>query len=108
MVVDLSPPVNDKTNHYLAFFGLGLLLCYVTNSPSSSPRLLRRFGLVALIGLCYAAFDEITQGLVPGRDPDPIDFLADAMGLIAAIVLYLVARRLFRRSPPNPEPDRQS
>lgn len=94
-VADFSPQVNDKTKHVMAFFVLGSLLCYVTTSN----RLALRFGMIVLAGMVYAGIDEITQGLVPGRHPDWMDFVADSCGLIAAVALYATARALFRRPP---------
>ncbi len=84
-VVDFSPDVNDKVKHFSAFFGLATLLCYVSNSE----RLFRRFAIIAVVGMGYAAFDEITQKLVAGRTADPYDFLADTVGILTAITVYV-------------------
>ncbi|MEM9645475.1 MAG: VanZ family protein [Planctomycetota bacterium] len=85
--------VNDKVKHFIGFFGLTFLLCYV----SGGEHLWRRFARVVGIILTYALFDEWTQGFVPGRTPDPMDFLADALGMFAAIGMYLAARRFFHK-----------
>ena len=74
--------------HRTAFFLLGGLMCYVTNSS----RWIARFGTIGLVGMAYAAIDELTQHLVPGRHPDVMDFLADASGLWAAIAIYVLAK----------------
>ncbi|TWU51652.1 VanZ like family protein [Rubripirellula reticaptiva] len=89
-VHDFSPKVNDKIKHFSAFFGLALLMCYTTNSD----RLLKRFAMIAAVGMAYAAFDEITQGLVPGRTTDVMDFAADTAGILTAIGCYAVARMI--------------
>jgi VanZ family protein len=88
----ISPRGNDKVMHFSAYFLLGLLLCYVTTSE----RLWQRFGLIAAGAMAYAAMDEATQALVPGRYPDPLDFAADSAGVLSAIGVYLLARYLFR------------
>ncbi|TWT50328.1 VanZ like family protein [Rubripirellula amarantea] len=85
---DFSPDVNDKVKHFSAFFGLATLLCYVTTSP----KLWKRFSIIAVVCMSYAAIDEITQGLVPGRVPDFRDFCADTLGILTAISLYATAR----------------
>ena len=85
-----APPVNDKVKHFTAFFFLGSLLCYVTNSR----RWFRRFMLIGLAGMVYAAVDEITQNFVPGRYPDVMDFCADTAGLWTAIALYVSAKSI--------------
>lgn len=88
-ILDAPPSlINDKIKHFTAFFLLGGLLCYVTNSD----RCVQRFGTIGLLGMVYAAVDELTQHLVPGRHPDKFDFLADTAGLWTAIGIYAAAR----------------
>jgi len=91
-VLDITPSVNDKVKHFSAFFFLGTLLCYVTNSQ----RWFRRFLTIGLAGMAYAAIDEMTQALVPGRYPDSLDFLADSAGLWSAIGIYVIAKSRFK------------
>lgn len=83
-VLDFSPKMHDKSKHFLAFFGLAMLLCYVTNSR----RYIKRFGAIAMACLIYAAVDEVTQAWVPGRVPDFQDFIADTIGVGSAIGSY--------------------
>lgn len=83
-VLDFSPRVHDKAKHFAAFFGLAMLLCYVTNSS----RLVLRFTVIALVCLTYAAIDEVTQNFVVGRVADFHDFVADAIGVACAIGIY--------------------
>ncbi|WP_146600478.1 VanZ family protein [Novipirellula aureliae] len=87
------PKINDKLIHFTMFAGLGFLLCYITTSR----RLLPRFGRIVVVGLIYAAADEWSQGFVRGRTTDVHDFLADACGLIGAVILYAVIRYLYYR-----------
>ena len=84
---------SDKTKHFLAFFGLGLLLCYVSTRPPS----FQRFATVAVIAIVYGVVDELTQKLVPGRHCDPYDMLADAAGALTAIALYAAASVTYHR-----------
>ena len=83
-VLDFSPKMHDKSKHFLAFFGLATLLCYVTNSQNA----IKRFGVIAITCLIYAAVDEVTQAWVPGRVPDFRDFVADSIGVGLAIGAY--------------------
>lgn len=83
--------VNDKVKHFSAFFLLGGLLCYVTNSP----HWFKRFAIIGLVGMTYAALDEITQNFIPGRYPDVLDFAADTAGLWTAIALYVAAKYVY-------------
>ena len=88
MDISANVNVNDKIKHFAAYFVLGGMLCYVTNSTNW----LRRFLGIGLIGMAYATIDELTQQLVPGRHADPMDFLADSIGLWCAIGIYVGAK----------------
>ncbi|MEM9369478.1 MAG: VanZ family protein [Planctomycetota bacterium] len=81
--------VSDKIEHFSAFFGLTLLLCYV----STSRGVWRRLAVIAGIVIVYAAIDEWTQRFVR-RTPDLLDFAADLFGMLTAMTVYLVARWL--------------
>ncbi len=83
--------ISDKVLHFSAYFGLAVLLCWVTQTRQ---RVWIKFGTVIVIALAYAAFDEWTQGFVPGRQSDIKDFSADACGIFAAVGLYSAARYL--------------
>ncbi|GAA4457554.1 VanZ family protein [Novipirellula rosea] len=85
------PKISDKLMHFTAFGGLGMLMCYVTTSD----RLVRRFSMIAIIGMSYAAIDEYTQGFVRGRSPDPMDFVADTAGILTAIAAYATFRAIY-------------
>lgn len=100
-ILDPTPQlINDKVKHFGAFFILGGMLCYVTNSS----RWLRRFGTIGAVGMAYGAIDELTQHLVPRRSPDVLDFVADSAGLWTAILIYAAAKWAYEHSrrPPLP------
>ena len=84
----LGPKVSDKAKHFTAFFLLGTLLCYVTNSTDW----MKRFISIGVLGMLYAGIDEYTQRFVPGRYPDFYDFVADSLGLWSAIAAYILAK----------------
>ena len=90
---DMAHHVGDKSMHFGAFFGLGAILCYVTNSR----HLVQRFTVIGLVGMTYAALDELTQNLVSGRTADIMDFAADAAGIWSAIACYAIARIFVER-----------
>ncbi|MDB4676717.1 VanZ family protein [bacterium] len=92
MADQIAPAVGDKVKHFAAFFLLGALLCYVTNSE----RWVKRFVSIGLVGMAYAGLDEYTQRFVPGRYPDFHDFVADAFGLWCAISAYVIAKMIYR------------
>ncbi len=103
-VPGIAPQVSDKLKHFVAFFGLGALLCYVTNSR----HLVRRFGTIGIVGMTYAALDELTQNLVRGRVADIMDFAADSAGLWCAIACYALARIFVERQRRMAEPLREN
>ncbi len=78
----------DKVAHFVEYFVFGVLLAGAF-AQSSGHQLLRRSLLGAgLLGLLYAALDEIHQRFVPGRFAAVQDVVADALGLAAALVAY--------------------
>ena len=70
-----SPPLfphDDKVFHAVAFTGIGASWWWVTHRP--------RF--VAIFGLAMAVITEVVQGMLPWpRSMDPLDMLADAVGV---------------------------
>jgi hypothetical protein len=74
----------DKLAHFALFAVLGGLWMHAL--PGPLPRTTR---VVTAAGLAYAALTEVYQSLLPlGRSGDPLDVLADAAGLLTAVVLY--------------------
>ena len=58
---------------------------------------MQHLGLVAAIGLVYAAIDELTQKLIPGRSCEFYDFVADAYGICLGLAAYTLCRALLTR-----------
>lgn len=78
-------PGADKVMHFLAYFGLALLIAFVAV-------LWRGFSLSLLIGVWllvagYGIVDELSQTLVPGRTCSAADWIADALGGLTGILL---------------------
>ena len=96
-------PLQDKTQHFLAYGALGGLLYLSLWSISPTRRDLVFWVLV--IGMAYGAIDEWTQALpIFHRYCEFADWCADCAGLSTAAVGMTVIRRLFTRTPPDPEP----
>lgn len=86
-----TPPIAsaDKIVHFALFAGFGWL--WMRAFPDGP---VRATGYVLAFGLAYAALTEIYQGLLPfGRSPDPYDALANALGLLCAVLLYRLRNR---------------
>jgi VanZ family protein len=80
----------DKLLHALAFGVLAALLAGAFARDAG--RVNRMVALAALVAAAYGATDEWHQSFVPGRNPDPGDLLADAVGasagaLVAGVLL---------------------
>ena len=84
-----DPGTGDRFEHSASWFVLtavGYLL-----APN------RRLAIPAF-ALAYGLFIEVLQGLLPtGRHSDPLDFVADSVGVALAVAGYLLVRRFARR-----------
>jgi VanZ family protein len=89
------PGLSDKLVHACEYGVLGFLVVRAlrgTTLTTSVPA-----ALVALLfGLVVGLSDEMYQAHVPGRVSDPLDFAADASGLAASMILFLLLRALRR------------
>jgi len=90
-------PFADKIAHMVEYFVLGVLLIRafdhsaspMTTKSDFNVSLAKLSVLAIIIALCYGAFDEWFQRLVPGRSCDIFDYLADCAGSLAGVFLYI-------------------
>jgi VanZ family protein len=86
----------DKLFHGIAYGLLGLLLAGALFDPRHPDRMVF---IAWLLGSLYGLSDEFHQSLIPGRDADLLDVLADSAGaLLGALAGTLLARRLTGQS----------
>jgi VanZ family protein len=79
----------DKLIHAGLFFGFGLLWMQALRSPPRTRR-----WRVLLAGLFFAVMTEVYQGVLPfDRYPDPLDALANGVGLVLALLMHAVWMR---------------
>lgn len=71
----------DKLSHFWAYTLLGFLLARGTAAYRLSPR------WAVLLGVLYGASDELHQHFVPGRSVEAADWAADALGVLAGVLL---------------------
>jgi len=69
--------------HFTEYAVLAALWLWALQRPLGR----RAFIVAAAISILYAISDEYHQSFVAGRDSDPIDVLADAAGVAAALLL---------------------
>ncbi len=103
-----APGVGDKTQHFAAYAGLGLVtLRATTGGALAGVRAVPAVSAWA-IATFYGATDEYHQSFVPGRSSDLADVLADALGAAAAVAgawlsgILLRSRRVRGTSPRVP------
>ena len=80
---DMGFDFTDKLAHFALFAGYGWLWM-----AALSGSLKRRLLLVLCSGLLLAVGSEVTQALLPYRSADPLDAVADTVGLLLAVILY--------------------
>ena len=75
----------DKLAHFLLFGGFAWL--WLRAAPGAWIR-------VGLVGLLYGVLTEVAQAVMPGqRTGDPMDVLADVVGLAAGILASVISNR---------------
>ena len=84
-----DPGTGDRFEHTASWFVL--TTCGYLLAPN------RKLAIPAF-ALAYGVFIEIAQGLAgTGRHSDPLDFVADSLGVAIAVLVFLTAKRLLRR-----------
>jgi VanZ family protein len=92
--------VSDKVYHFAAYFGLGVLLNLTLIFQNKYIVLKRKNSFYTLlIGSLYGIFDEVHQYFIPGRSMEFLDFAADFVGLVLAVLFVLFLLRLYRFVP---------
>ena len=100
-----APPggLSDKGAHVVAYEALGGALLRALARGRSAAMTPARIAAAAALATLYGLSDELHQRFVPGRTPDLLDVVADALGGVAgAAAVALVARTWgsMRRSRP--------
>jgi VanZ family protein len=85
--VDMLDLLVRKLAHMSEYCILGILLANVFNNRSSLTRK-RQIVCAIVLGIVYAAGDELHQSFVPSRTPSPFDVLIDTIGLVSGIVAF--------------------
>lgn len=84
----------DKSNHMLAFFTLAFVMRLGFRG---------HWSLTALSLLGYGVLIELVQSMVPGREADAMDVLADSLGLLPGLLLAMALQRVARRRLAQPD-----
>ena len=90
--------LSDKSLHAWTYGLLGLLLLRALARARWAAMRFRTACAAWLVAVVYGVFDELHQGLVPGREPSIADWLADARGAAVGVLAGLVFAVVWRRS----------
>jgi VanZ family protein len=96
-----SVAVSDKIKHFLAFFGLSILLSLTFMYQNKNQALKKYFLVAALITTSfYGLIDEIHQSFIPGRYCEFLDWAADSLGGVAGVLLvyFLIKKYNYAQS----------
>jgi VanZ family protein len=89
----------DKLAHFLMFFAypvVGWLMLTYNKMLSMRTNLI--FPVLLITGFLFAAFTEAAQGLLTTyREPDNMDFIADAIGIISSILFIWTLQKPLRK-----------
>jgi VanZ family protein len=77
---------SDKLLHAVAYAGMALLASRALHGGLDRMAWAPGLGAVG-VAVGYGALDEFHQAFVPGRQASVLDWVADAVGAIAAIVI---------------------
>ncbi len=94
---DLGFDAQDKLYHLVAYmiFALLLMRAMVAGNPERIAYASKR---TLYYGIAYAIFDEVHQLFIPGRYGDIGDGLADVLGILCGLMLFLAIYRCCFRS----------
>ncbi len=86
----------DKLAHFLMYFAYPVV-CWLMLTYNKRIKINHKYlySTIIITGLAFAAFTETAQGLLTSyREPDPMDFLANTLGIFSATLLL----RIFHKS----------
>jgi len=84
------PGRSDLLAHFFMYFVLGALVMWWRATGHKRPIGAPMFQVVVM-GSIYGITDEFHQRFVPDRSPDPLDWVADTLGVAAgAIIVGLI------------------
>jgi VanZ family protein len=89
--------------HFSVYFVLAILLWWVLGLFSLSP--MARYAVAWVLAVLYGISDEWHQSFIPGRYPDVMDVITDAIGAACGLLLvwWLTRRTTEPDQPPRVE-----
>jgi VanZ family protein len=91
---DIGFDAQDKLYHFIIYFVFGVLLMRAF-TQARYDSLIPALKKSAMIGVVFAVFDELHQLLIPGRQGDVLDAIADICGILGSIFLFFMLYKRF-------------
>ncbi|MCL5991574.1 MAG: VanZ family protein [Bacteroidetes bacterium] len=85
--IDLGFKWNDKLFHLLAYFAYGLSLIFFLFGNFENIRIKNAIIYILIFGAIFGLSDEIHQSMIPGRDAEVFDWVADCLGITFSLAL---------------------
>jgi len=98
--------ISDKVVHFGAYFVLAIffqLYVFLKKGESIFNGKIKTWALTIIVLMLYGGVDEVHQAFIPGRLADLLDFIADTLGVVTAVILLTpllkqeVIAKFFRR-----------
>ncbi len=100
----LGPVVTSNLGHFSVYFVLAILVWWVLGGFGLEGR--RRWLLAIALAVLYGVSDEWHQSFVPGRQPDPLDVIVDAVGAACGLAtISWTVRRMRSTDEGTDEPE---
>ena len=84
----------DKLYHFIVYFVFGLLLARAGMQRQNSRMTVGLF-YAFLMGTTFGVLDELHQTFIPGRTCDFWDATADAIGILAGVLVFKLTSTFF-------------
>ena len=91
-VVDRIESIVRKVAHYSIYTLVGILLMSLMSTFKMKE--LERVAVSLIVGVIYAATDEIHQAFVPGRGPLVTDVILDSIGVLTGIFIVMLVYKI--------------
>ena len=91
-VVDRIESIVRKVAHYSIYTLVGILLMSLMSTFKMKE--LDRVAVSLIVGVIYAATDEIHQAFVPGRGPLVTDVILDSIGVLTGIFIVMLVYKI--------------
>ena len=92
--VDDTVPFRDKGIHFVEYAVLGFLCANAARRSFPTRAAWRTLLVGAFVAAAWGLGDELHQAFVPGRSPEALDVVADALGSLAGASLRFAVSRL--------------